>query len=63
MPWTNPDVALAPTVHLGGSRDEIAAAENAVARGLQPGVDDAAPRHPYVLVTQPSVLDPAGTWV
>lgn len=58
VPWTNPDVALAPTVHLGGSRDEIAAAENAVAHGLQPGVDDAAPRHPYVLVTQPSVLDP-----
>ncbi|WP_173921511.1 NAD(P)/FAD-dependent oxidoreductase [Agromyces sp. Marseille-P2726] len=58
VPWTNPEVALAPTVHLGGSREEIAAAENAVARGLQPGVDDAAPRHPYVLVTQPSVLDP-----
>ena len=58
VPWTNPDIALAPTVHLGGSRDEIAAAENAVRRGLQPGVDDAAPRHPYVLAAQPSILDP-----
>lgn len=58
VPWTNPEVASAPTVHLGGSRGEIAAAENAVHRGLQPGVDDAAPRHPYVLAAQPSVVDP-----
>ena len=59
VPWTNPEVGLAPTVHLGGSREEIAAAENAVRRGLQPGVDDAAPRHPYVLATQPTVADPS----
>ena len=59
VPWTNPEVGLAPTVHLGGSREEIAAAENAVRRGLQPGVDDAAPRHPYVLATQPTVVDPS----
>lgn len=58
VPWANPDVAMAPTVHLGGSRAEIAAAENAVRGGLQPGVDDAAPRHPYVLATQPTVADP-----
>jgi phytoene dehydrogenase-like protein len=51
VPWANPDVAHAPTVHLGGTRDEIAAAENLVHRG---GV----PERPYVLVTQPSVLDP-----
>src|SRR5690606_18383198 len=36
VPWTNPDVRLAPTVHLGGSRAEIAAGENAVARGGAP---------------------------
>ncbi|GAA1822909.1 phytoene desaturase family protein [Agromyces salentinus] len=57
VPWTNPLVGEAPTVHLGGTRAEIAAAENAVHRGVQPGVGD-GPRHPYVLVTQPSVLDP-----
>jgi phytoene dehydrogenase-like protein len=60
VPWSNPEVALAPTVHLGGTRAEIADAENTVARG---GVPDA----PYVLVTQPSVLDetraPAGKQV
>ena len=50
IPWTNPEVRLAPTVHLGGTRAQIAAAENVVARG---GV----PAHPYVLMTQPSVLD------
>jgi phytoene dehydrogenase-like protein len=59
VPWTNPEVGLAPTVHLGGSREQIAAAENAVRRGLQPGVDDLAPRHPYVLATQPTVVDPS----
>ncbi|MHA6670192.1 phytoene desaturase family protein [Homoserinimonas sp. A447] len=60
VPWTNPDVRLAPTVHLGGTRAEIAAGESAVARGR-------VPSHPYVLVTQPSVLDasraPAGQHV
>ncbi|MDQ1609738.1 MAG: hypothetical protein QOE16_2470 [Microbacteriaceae bacterium] len=60
VPWSNPEVALAPTVHLGGTRAEIADAENTVARG---GVPDA----PYVLVTQPSILDetraPAGKQV
>lgn len=59
VPWANPAVGLAPTVHLGGTRTEIAAAERAVAAGRQPGVDDAAPRHPYVLATQPTVIDPS----
>ncbi len=59
VPWANPDVGLAPTVHLGGSREEIAAAENAVHQGLQPGVDDAAPQHPYVLASQPTIVDPS----
>lgn len=60
VPWLNPDVALAPTVHLGGTRAETASAENAVLRG-------SVPEHPYVLVTQPSILDgsraPAGKHV
>ena len=63
VPWANPAVGLAPTVHVGGSRREMAAAENAVVRGMQPGLNPTiagggAPRHPYVLVTQPSVVDP-----
>ncbi len=57
VPWTNPDVALAPTVHLGGTRQEIAAGENTIARG-------GGPTHPYILAAQPTVLDstraPAG---
>lgn len=59
VPWTNHDVRLAPTVHVGGSRAEMAAAENAVRRGYQPGASGASARHPYVLVTQPSVADPS----
>ncbi len=51
VPWTNPDVALAPTVHVGGTRAEIWASENEVAQGR---VSD----RPYVLAVQPSVLDP-----
>lgn len=50
VPWANAEVALAPTVHIGGSRTEIEASENAVARGH---VSD----RPYVLAVQPSVLD------
>lgn len=57
VPWTNPELRRAGTLHLGGTRDEIAVAENAVARGI---LSD----EPYVLVSQPSVFDasraPAG---
>lgn len=57
VPWTDPELHGAPTLHLGGTRDRIAAAEAAVARGQH--ADDS-----YVLVSQPSILDatraPAG---
>ncbi|WP_194420761.1 phytoene desaturase family protein [Microbacterium abyssi] len=57
VPWTNPELRRAGTLHLGGTREEIAAAENAVTRGI---LSDA----PYVLVSQPSMFDqtraPAG---
>ncbi len=52
VPWANPELVLAPTVHLGGSRAEVIRAEREVARGR-------VPEHPFVLVTQPSVLDSA----
>ena len=50
VPWTHPDVARSPTVHVGGTQAEVWASENAVARGR---VSDG----PYVLTAQPSVLD------
>lgn len=52
VPWTNLDVRLSPTVHLGGTRAEVAAAENAVARGEHA-------EKPYVLVVQPTIVDPS----
>lgn len=52
VPWTNADVAQAPTVHVGGTRAEVAASENAVARGR-------VSERPYVLTVQPSVFDPS----
>lgn len=51
VPWTNADVAKSPTVHVGGSRAEVWASENAVAHGH-------VSERPYVLTVQPSVLDP-----
>lgn len=57
VPWQNADVAQAGTVHVGGTRAEVAEAENAVNRGR-------LPERPYVLVSQPSIFDdtraPAG---
>lgn len=51
VPWTNPELARAGTLHVGGTRAAIAAAEADVAAG----------RHssdPYVLVSQPTPFDP-----
>lgn len=50
VPWTNPQVAQSPTVHVGGTQSEVWESENAVAKGR---VSD----RPYVLTVQPSVLD------
>lgn len=58
VPWTAEACRDAGTVHLGGTFPEIAAAEDAVARGVHPD-------RPYVLFAQPNVADlsrsPAGT--
>ena len=50
VPWADPAVAQAGTVHLGGTRAEIAAAENDVVHGRMP-------ERPYVLISQPSLFD------
>lgn len=52
IPWSHPDVALAPTVHIGGTRREVWESENAVARGR---ISD----RPYALTVQPSIFDPS----
>ena len=51
VPWANEACRQAGTLHLGGTYEEIAAAEVQVAAGQHPDA-------PYVLVTQPGVADP-----
>jgi phytoene dehydrogenase-like protein len=57
VPWAATGLADAGTVHVGGTREEVAAAEADVAAGRHP-------ERPYVLVSQPSRFDagraPAG---
>lgn len=57
VPWRDPAVSRAGTVHVGGTAEEIAAAEAEVAAGRHP-------QRPFVLVAQPSTFDvtraPAG---
>lgn len=52
IPWRDPRLGSVPTVHVGGSPREIADAERAVAAGR-------IPERPYVLVVQPTVVDPS----
>lgn len=52
VPWANAHLRRAGTVHVGGTRAEQAASEADVAAGRHP-------RNPYVLVSQPSILDPS----
>ena len=51
IPWTNPQVAQAATVHLGGTLAELAASERAPSRGQ-------TSERPFVLLVQPSLFDP-----
>ena len=46
VPWTVPEVGRAGTVHVGGTRAEMARAENAVARGRARGPADDAGQRP-----------------
>ncbi|SIS09848.1 NAD(P)/FAD-dependent oxidoreductase [Microbacterium sp. RURRCA19A] len=52
VPWINEETRRSGTVHLGGTATSIRRAEDDVARGVIPEV-------PYVLVSQPTVLDPS----
>lgn len=52
VPWQDDRVALAPTVHLGGSQEEIATSETAVVRGVRSD-------RPFVLLAQPDAWDPS----
>ncbi len=52
IPWTAEGVGRAATVHLGGTLDEIVAAEAEVARG-------AHPERPFVLLVQQTPFDPS----
>lgn len=51
VPWKDARLEGAGTVHLGGPRSQMAAAEAAVARGRHPS-------KPFVLASQPTALDP-----
>ena len=51
IPWRDPRCLEASTVHVGGTLDEIAAAEGAVWRGEHP-------ERPFVMVVQQSQFDP-----
>lgn len=57
IPWRSSECTLAGTVHVGGSLDEVAAAERAAPEGN-------LPERPFVLLAQPSLFDrnraPAG---
>ncbi|WJY67250.1 phytoene desaturase family protein [Corynebacterium auris] len=52
VPWRDPRVGQAGTVHVGGSAEEIAHAERQVARGNMPN-------RPFVMVCQQYAADPS----
>jgi phytoene dehydrogenase-like protein len=52
VPWTSSELSGAGTLHVGGTRAEIAHGERQIAHGQHA-------QSPYVLVSQPSVVDPS----
>lgn len=52
IPWRDPEVLRAATVHLGGTMEEIVEAEATTAAGR-------IPERPFVLLSQPSLFDPS----
>ncbi|MDN3250958.1 MULTISPECIES: NAD(P)/FAD-dependent oxidoreductase [unclassified Streptomyces] len=51
IPWSDPEIGKAGTVHLGGTRTDILRQETLTARGIQTS-------QPFVLVVDPAVIDP-----
>ena len=51
VPWKAPECGRAGSVHVGGTLEEVAAAEREVARGRHA-------ERPYVLTSQPTCFDP-----
>jgi phytoene dehydrogenase-like protein len=60
VPWSAPELRNAVTLHAGGTRADIARSEAEVAEGR-------LPEHPFLLLSQPSIIDasraPAGKHV
>lgn len=54
VPWSAPECALAGTVHLGGTLDEICDSERHAAKPRSPVIYE----DPFVLFAQPSLFDP-----
>jgi phytoene dehydrogenase-like protein len=52
IPWTDPEVAKAGTVHLGGDQAETYRGETLVARGKRPD-------RPFTMVSEPMIADPS----
>jgi phytoene dehydrogenase-like protein len=52
IPWADPRLADAPTLHMGGTREQMAHAEREVARGRYP-------RWPMALAALPHLVDPS----
>lgn len=52
IPWRDPACGTAMTVHIGGTAEDIAWSESLVAAGR-------VPPHPFVIVAQQSLFDPA----
>ncbi|HET6153445.1 MAG TPA: NAD(P)/FAD-dependent oxidoreductase [Marmoricola sp.] len=52
VPWANPECRRAGTLHLGGTAEEIVAAEGQTARGVMP-------QRPFALIGQQYLADPS----
>lgn len=52
IPWADPEVAKAGTVHLGGDQAETYRSETLVAKGKRPD-------RPFAMVSEPMIVDPS----
>ena len=54
IPWSDERIGRAGTVHLGGTRPQLAEAERRTS-----GPNGVLPPHPFVLLSQPTLFDPS----